>query len=190
MAKSESDERRRSAGERLTGLELGLLQASKPGYLGNKENVALALAPFIQAVVSKKQALFTGGDFKAAVELVREETDRATKIFCGENPDFAPLPSWNSEAELGKEVIHCFDLDPEWYGDENLYCIISEGLTGVALAIDELIDDGLKPVLAGVEGDFDSLQRGLIELFDFVVCVFWGTRTLFYADVTLNDFTP
>lgn len=176
--------------ERLSGLELGLHLAVQPGYLGNPEVVAGVLAPLFEAVMLRKQAHYLGGDLIAAFKRVDHETDQAARIFSGENPDYTTLPSWNTAAELGQEAIRALSLDPEYYADENIYCIMSEGLTGVVLVLGEIIDAVMAPIAAGGDGDTDALQADAFRLFAFVVAVFLGTRSVSFPGIVLDDFKP
>lgn len=65
---------------------------------------------------------------------------RLCQIFSGADKNFTPIGSWDSERELGKGIIKYFNLDPDYYADENMYCILSEGFAGVANVTKDLYE--------------------------------------------------
>ena len=95
------------------------------------------------------------------------------------------MPGWHSEAELGKTVVRYFNLDADWYADENLTCILSEGLSTVSIKITEMLTAFESDPAAQREPDA-VLQ--LEELHSFVVAVLLGTNSLLFEGKTLNDF--
>lgn len=164
------------------GLELGLQQASQPNYLGNPELVAKTLLPFFEALVNKLQANLNDGSMAVASKQVYDEIHQISQIFSGLHPGYSIVGSWNSEKELGQVIIKCFNLDPDYYADENMYCILSEGFAGVALAAKQSIDSGK------TQKNAESIHDLLFHIHQFVTSVLLGTHSITHSAITLNDF--
>lgn len=165
-----------------SGLELCLQQASQPNYLGNPELVAQTLLPFFEALINKLQANFNDGSMAVASKQVNEEIHQISQIFSGLHPGYSIVGSWNSERELGQVIIKCFNLDPDYYSDENMYCILSEGFAGVALTAKQSIDSG-KTI-----NNAESIIQLLLQIHQFATSVLLGTHSLTHSGITLKSF--
>lgn len=165
-----------------SSFELGVEQALQPNYLGNPEVVATALLPFFEALLNKLQANFQDGSMAVASKQLNDEIHQVCQIFSGSHPGYNPIGSWNSEKELGQVIIKSFNLDPDYYADENMYCILSEGFAGVALAAKQSIDSGRTTKNA------ESIQQLLLKIHQFATSVLLGTSSLTHPAITLKDF--
>lgn len=95
------------------------------------------------------------------------------------------MPGWHTSDMLGNEVIKFFDLDENYYKDENLFDIIAEGLCGVSFHISQMLDAyGEDPK---ANWDAHALPQ-LNELFSFVVAVLLGTNSTTHPGKSLKDF--
>ncbi|NOU41518.1 MAG: hypothetical protein HOO85_09650 [Methylotenera sp.] len=164
-----------------SGLETSLELALKPNYLGNPEVVSNALMPFFEAVYKKLQANFDDGSMAVTSKQVNDEIHQICEIFRGSHPGYNPVGSWNSEKELGQVIIKCFNLDPDYYADENMYCILSEGFAGVALAAKQSIGSGK------THGNIESIQQLLLQIHQFTTSVLLGTHTVTHPKITLKS---
>jgi 8-oxo-dGTP pyrophosphatase MutT (NUDIX family) len=83
-------------------------------------------------------------------------------------------------------MIELMELDVDWYADENLNCIVSEGLAGLSLATAQIITDWAKetPPL-----DLKALFRFIGVLREFSVSMLLGTYTVNFPRITVSDFT-
>lgn len=168
-------------GDYQSSFELGVEAALQPNYLGNPEVVANALMPFFEAVYKKLQANFDDGSIAATSKQVNDEIHQICEIFSGSHPGYNPVGSWNSEKELGQVIIKCFDLAPDYYADENMYCILSEGFAGVALAAKQSIGSGK------THNNIESIQQLLLQIHQFTTSVLLGTHTVTHPKITLKS---
>ena len=169
-------------GNQQSSFELGVEQALQPNYLGNPEVVAKALLPFFEALLNKLQANFQDGGMAVVSKQLNDEINQVCQIFSGSHPGYNPIGSWNSEKELGQVIVKCFNLDPDYYADENMYCILSEGFAGVALAAKKSIDSGK------TNNDAESILHLLLNMHQFTTSVLLGTYSLTHPAITLKDF--
>ena len=165
-----------------SSFELGVEAALKPNYLGNPEVVAKVLIPFFEALFNKLKANFKDGSMAVASKQVNDEINKICEIFSGSHPGYNPVGSWNSEKELGQVIIKCFNLAPDYYADENMYCILSEGFAGVELAAKKSIDSGK------TNKDAESILQLLLNIHQFATSALLGTYSLTHPDITLKDF--
>ena len=159
-----------------------------PNYLGSPTVVAELLAPFLQAVVDRHIAL-TQPRLEALAgtyaEVIRT-SNVVAKALAGEDPAYALIGAWNTAASLGAEAIQGLDLDPDYYADENLFCILSEGLAGVSIQVQAILAAYDQDPLGELERD---LGPSLARLRDFLASVLMGTRCVAFPGMTLKDFT-
>jgi 8-oxo-dGTP pyrophosphatase MutT (NUDIX family) len=163
----------------------GLKQSLVPNYLGSPEVVQGLLEPLFQAVLDHQVALATGKSARATYEACGEQNTRVARIIAGEDSAFTPIGTWNSAAQLGALVVKVLDLDQAYYADENLFCILTEGLGRVELK--------LKEIFAAYQSDpARDLHRDLLprfsELLHFTASVLMGTQSVLFPDRTLKDF--
>jgi hypothetical protein len=163
----------------------GLKQTLVPNYLGNPEVVQGLLEPLFQAVLEHQMALASGMAARATYEACGEQNTRVARIFTGEDSTYPPIGTWNSAAQLGALVVNVLDLDQAHYADENLFCILTEGLGRVELKLNE--------IFAAYHSDpARDLHRDLLprfsELLDFTASVLMGTQSVLFPDRTLKDF--
>jgi hypothetical protein len=112
-----------------------------------------------------------------------QANQRLTRIFAGLDPAYTIIGPWNSAAQLGVAAVQALDLDPDYYADENLTCILSEGLAGVTLTAQSLLDE-----LVTAHQEWEEVQPRLQALADFLTTVLMGTHVLFFPGKTLKDF--
>jgi hypothetical protein len=156
--------------------------------LGNPEVVKGLLDPFFMAILQKRIALSKPMQ-EGLQDAYKEETRLNTliaKAFAGEDPDYPVIGTWHSSGNLGAAAIGGFDLDPDYYADENLFCILTEGLAGVSIRVTEMA----KAFEQDPGGD---LKHGLLpqlgEVLHFVSSVLMGTQSVFFPGRSLKTFT-
>lgn len=169
-----------------------LKEAAQPNYLGSPSVVMELITPYFWRILCKELPKYCSGldalpDYEpASFSDVLSANERIASVLSGADESFHGLEAWRTEQGLGKAVIRTLALDPDWYADENLHCILSEGLAGLSTAIAKIIADWAN----------DSSPHNLNALFEFVAVlreftasVILGTHTLYFPDVTLSDFT-
>lgn len=140
-----------------------------------QEYIGISVAQALPASVPAEQ--------RATHEELTAANARISKIFSGEDPEYTTIGSWNSAEELGATVRACFDLDPDYFKDENLLCLLSEGLMGVTVACRTLVK-------AAVDGKADweaEVQPRLQQIVHFITTVMMGTHSVFFPGKTLKD---
>lgn len=169
-----------------------LKEATQPNYLGSPQVVAELLQPLFWRSLCKELARYVSG-LEAMPEYVKTSfTDvvtinqRVASVLCGNDTAFHGLEAWRTEQGLGQAIIRQFGLDAGWYADENLGCIISEGLAGVSSHIARIVDDWAKEA---PPPDFDGLMHIVGLLQQFTTSVVMGTHTALFPGITLSDFT-
>ena len=161
-----------------------LTKAMQPNYLGTPSVVRGEVAAFMDTVVRHWLSQHLGADVPTVSSTdVLKANQRLTRIFAGQDPDYTVIGPWNSAAQLGAAVVRAWDLDPDYYADENLVCIISEGLAGVSLAVKALLNE-----LVTAQREWEEVQPRLQALVDFVSAVLMGTHSVFFPGKTLKDF--
>lgn len=155
--------------------------ALQPNYLGSPDVVAKAIEPFFRATLDRSLLLAKGLNWLKANEKVMEENGKLVRIFSGNDPEYTALPSWNTRAELGNAVVRYFDLDPDYYADESMECVLSEGLAGVSLHI----SNSIKRLMASDQSK-EELDRLAERTFLFVRDVLLGINTVTAPDKTLK----
>ncbi|CAM5320053.1 NUDIX hydrolase [Eoetvoesiella caeni] len=158
--------------------------AAEPNYLGSPSVISDLLSPFFRVALSKSIGPYVTDLPKATFNDVIAEGERVASVMCGSDKNFHGLESWRTESGLGKAVILYFGLDQDWYSDESMACIMSEGLGGVSLQISEIVKCSLKQD----NPDFDGLVEYIKALQSFVSSVLMGTNTLYFKDARLADF--
>src|SRR5690606_21866491 len=169
-----------------------LKEAAQPNYLGSPSVVMELITPYFWRILCKELPKYCSGldalpDYEpASFSDVLSANERIASVLSRADESFHGLEAWRTEQGLGKAVIRTLALDPDWYADENLHCILSEGLAGLSTAIAKIIADWAN----------DSSPHNLNALFEFVAVlreftasVILGTHTLYFPDVTLSDFT-
>lgn len=174
------------------GFVSALKEAAQPNYLGSPQAVAELLLPFFKGTLCKELPRHVSG-LEAMPEF--EETSysdllainqRITSVLCGEDEAFHGLEAWRTERGLGQAVVHQLGLDAGWYADENLACIVSEGLAGVSSQITGIVDNWAKE---DAPLDFDDLMHYVAVLQQFTTSIVMGTHTVLFPGITLSDFT-
>lgn len=175
-----------------SGLSAVLKEAVQPNYLGSPAVIMDLIAPYFWRIICKELPKhFSGletlpGYEPTSYNDVSVISNRIASVLCGADGDFHGLEGWRTEQGLGKAIIQLTELDTEWYADENLNCIVSEGLAGLSLAIAEIITDWSRnpPPL-----DLKALFRFLGALREFSVSMLLGTHMVHFPNITLSDFT-
>lgn len=175
-----------------SGLAVALKDASQPNYLGSPAVIMDLIAPYFWRIVCKELPKhFSGLETLPKYEPtsysdVLAINNHIASVLCGEDASFHGLESWRTEQGLGKAIVQLVELDTDWYADENLNCIVNEGLAGLSLATAQIITDWANdpPPL-----DLKGLFRFLGVLREFSVSMLLGTHTLHFPSITLSDFT-
>ena len=161
-----------------------LSKAMQPNYLGTPSVVSGEVAAFVDTLVRHWLSQHLGADVPTVSSTdVLEANKRLTRIFAGQDPDYTVIGPWNSAAQLGAAVVRAWDLDPDYYADENLMCILSEGLAGVSLTVKALLNE-----LVTARREWEEVQPRLQALADFVSAVLMGTHSVFFPGKSLKDF--
>ena len=159
-----------------------------PNYLGDPEVVTKLLTPFFQAVIDLHVTLAQprqGAVSVAYKEFLRTNT-LVARAFAGEDAAYPTIGTWNTPASLGAEAIQGLDLDPSYHAEENLFCILSEGLAGVSMKVAEILKAYDQDPQAELDRD---LLPNLGKVRDFVISLLMGTRCVAFPGRTLKDFT-
>lgn len=165
---------RSSGSAMMDALELAAL----PGYLGSPSVVSELIGRIFKATIGLVGKEISYGD-------LHKEVDEVAKIFAFDSEDYARMPGWHSEDQLGAALIKFMGLDPEYHGGENLPYLLSEALIGLSLKIREILDAfNADPQAAWNPHGLQQLN----QLHDFVTTVFLGTNTLAYPEATISDF--
>lgn len=158
----------------------GLLQATKPNYLGSPDTVQELFHSYFTTLADIWKQSGTSND-------AYQQMDRLSLIFSGQDSAYTTMP-WHSAEQLGQALVKGCGLNADYYEGENLYCIVSESLAAIKLQFDlfrkpylSLLDD--PPALAG-------LVQILHQLQDYVRQLFLGTHVLSFPDQILTDFVP
>lgn len=167
-----------------SGFVAALKEAAKPNYLGNPAVVFELLGELFQLTFAKELGPYTADLPEATYQDVLTANQRVCAVLCGEVPDYHGLEDWRTQKGLGKAVIAAFGLDENWYADENLYCILSEGLAAVNQQAGQIIRGWMQDEAP----DNDALVAALRNLQGFVTAVLMGTHTVQYPGATLADF--
>jgi len=173
-------------------LVTAMKEAAQPNYLGSPQVVAELLQPLVWRSLCKELTRhFSGlevipGYVKTSFTDVVTINQRVTSVLCGNDTAFHGLEAWRTEQGLGQAIIGQLGLDADWYADENLGCIVSEGLAGVSSQIARVVDDWAKEA---PQPDFDGLMEIVGLLQQFTTSVVMGTHTAFFPGITLGDFT-
>jgi 8-oxo-dGTP pyrophosphatase MutT (NUDIX family)/DNA-binding transcriptional regulator YiaG len=154
-------------------------------YLGNPEVVHRLLETFFRAMLDHQIKQARGKSDAATYQACMDACNAVARAFAGEDPDYAVIGSWNSEKELGAVAVRTLGLDPAYYADENLFCILSEGLAGVWTRVREMFT----AFLEDPRGDFEEdLLPRLGELLHFTASVLMGTHSVLFPGRVLKDF--
>lgn len=175
----------KALGSHEDGFAQAFNQAAKPNYLGSPAVVLDLLSPFFRATLTKDLAPYAEDLPTVSYNDVLEENKRVTAAICGADTDFHGLEIWRTEKGLGKNVIRCFGLDADWFADENLTCIVSEGLSAVSQQISKMVESFVNSNAP----DLDELIRYTKVLQGFVASVLMGSDSALYPNIVLSDFT-
>ena len=168
-----------------SGLEAGLHLAMQPNYLGSPQVVSDALVPFFETVIGRRAYLHNKSAPEVTYEDVLNQNKRLSNIFGGLDTEYTYIPGWHTVDQLGQEVIRHFNLDPDYCASEELYFIVTEGLSSVSMTINQLLDAYFKDKTTLWN---DALVQ-LNKLHGFVVAVLMGTYSALYPGKALQDFT-
>ncbi len=160
------------------GMVLAFQQALQPNYLGSPKVVSDLLHPYFSLVIDRHIG-------KATYEQVLQENTRITKALTSGEGGYTLMPGWHTAACLGQAIVKAFALDPDYYADENLFCIVTEGLTAVSIKINELLKT--LPQVHQAKRMEKALSQ-LKRLHTFVCAVMLGTNGIQFPDLTLASF--
>lgn len=162
-----------------------LAKILEPNYLGSPEVVTGLVEEFLNKVIGRWLSQRSLGEGPPVTHSdLHKANDRIAKIFCGENPEYSLIGSWNTAEQLGASIVRYFDLDPDYYAGENLYCILSEGLVALTLHWEALLDSW---IAAQRDWDQDVLPK-LKEAGLFAATVLMGSNSVLYPGKTLRDY--
>src|SRR5690606_26877189 len=141
-----------------------LALAQGDGYLGSPEVVSGLIGRVFSAAVKQINSEMTYNEWLAEVSAV-------TSIFSEDSPDYTRMPGWHSAEQLGRALPKYFGMNVDYYAGENLYCVVSESLAAVSLAIRQMVSDFNND--AAAQWNPDALEQ-LNEMHAFVTSVFLG----------------
>lgn len=175
-----------------SGFVTALKEAAQPNYLGSPTVVMNLIAPYFWRIICKELPKhFSGlgalpGYEPTSDNDVQAINNHIASVLCGADRSFYGLENWRTEQGLGKAIVQLVELDADWYAEENLYCIVSEGLAGLSLATAQIITDWANdpPPL-----NLKTLFRFIGVLREFSVSMLLGTHTVHFPDIRLGDFT-
>jgi len=160
------------------GMVLAFQQALQPNYLGSPKVVSDLLQPFFALAVEKQKGM-------ATFDQVLQENLRVSNALTSGEGGYTVMPGWHTASSLGQTIVKAFALDPDYYADENLFCIVSEGLSAVSIKINELLQAFQQDTNAKwIENALPQLNR----LHAFVCTVMLGTNGSQFQNLTLKDF--
>ena len=175
-----------------SGFVSALKEAARPNYLGSPEVVTKLLVPLFKRSLCKELPRYVSG-LEAMPEFVETGysdvltvNQHITSVLCGNDPTFHGLEDWRTEQGLGQAIVHQLELDADWYADESMTCIVSEGLAGISSQISRIIDDWAKQA---PPPDFDGLMHIVGVLQQFTTSIMMGTHTVLFPGITLSNFT-
>ncbi|WP_306590621.1 NUDIX domain-containing protein [Geothrix sp. 21YS21S-4] len=164
----------------------GLKASLVPNYLGDPKVVGRLVESYLQAVLDQHVASNQGGDVQAAHAAFMDQNKALARIFAGDDSTYQTIGIWNTAGSLGTLAIKALDLDPAYYADENLLCILSEGLAGVAICLREMTTAFEADPQAEFKRDFlPQIQR----LAQFTASVLMGTQAVLFPELSLRAFT-
>ena len=149
-----------------SSLEAAINLSMAPNYLGSEEVVSNLVRDFIAAIVEY-------------------HAERICHIFSGKDPAFTIMPGWHNDLALGQAMVGAFNMDPEYYKDESLIGVLSEGFWGLSGHLRRFIKEFQKTEFADWERH--ALPQ-LLDLHRFVTALLMGTNEVFYPGKTLKDF--
>lgn len=175
-----------------SGFVAALKEATQPNYLGSPAVIMGLIAPYFWRILCKELPKhFSGLESLPEYEPtsysdVLAINNHIASVLCGTDGNFHGLESWRTEQGLGKAIVQLVELDADWYADENLNCIVSEGLAGLSLATAQIVTDWANdpPPL-----DLKALFRFIGVLREFSVSMLLGTHSVHFPNIRLSDFT-
>ncbi len=162
----------------IDSMVLTLQQASQPNYLGTPKVVSDLLQPFFTLSVEQQKSLATS-------DQIFQENLRVTSALTSGEGGYTIIPGWHTAKCLGQTIVKAFVLDPDYYADENLYGIVTEGLATVSLKINDLLNAFQKDTNAQWQ---EHALPQLNRLFGFVCAVILGINDVQFPAMTLKDF--
>lgn len=161
------------------GLSAALDLASQPNYLGSPEVVHQLLQQLLSVTIEYHADRVPYAEYDKSVDAV-------ALAFSKDDSGYTKMPGWHTEQGLGKLVIVCFNLDPQYFEGDNLGYILQEGFAFVGTKIREL----LKGYQADPKAQWDpDALRQLNDLHQFLTSVMLGTNELHFRGRTLKDFS-
>ena len=169
----------RSAEEpHVDGMAMAMQQALQPNYLGSPKVVSDLLEPFFAMAIEQQKG-------KATYDQVLQENLRVSNALTSGEGGYTVMPGWHTASSLGQTIVKAFELDPDYYADENLLCIVSEGLSAVSIKINEL----LKAIQQDTNAKWlENALPQLNRLHTFVCAVMLGTNGVQFPNLSLKDF--
>ena len=162
-----------------------LQTASQAGYFGSPSVVHELLFPFFHCLLCKGVAPHIEGIPARSVADVVEENKRVTRAISRQTGEVHGLEAWRTAEQLGKALIHYFELDEGWHAGEDLAFTLSEGLAAVGIQVSEVI----LAFIHAPSPTLDGLIQYLKVIQDFVVSVMMGTNSAYYPYLVLADFS-
>lgn len=160
------------------GMVLAFQQALQPNYLGSPKVVSDLLQPLFAMSVEQQKGC-------ATFDQVLQENLRVSNALVSGQGGYTIMPGWHTASSLGQTIVKAFALDPDYYADENLLCIVSEGLSAVSIKIGELLKAFQQDTS---EKWLENALPQLNRLHAFVCAVMLGTNGVQYPDLNLKDF--
>lgn len=152
-----------------------LARADHPNYLGAVDVVRGLVDAHVGLLIARRAG--TEADAMCAAE-----AEHLTRIFGGEDPDFAPIGAWNTRDQLGDSCIRRCPLDPARYEGEELAAVL-----GATFAV--LADAVARTVHAAGDGHMqpdEALDR-LVRIAAFTTAMLMGLADAEPEEMTLQS---
>ena len=164
------------------GLELALITASQPNYLGSPAVVQELVQPCIQAMVDglSGAARGTGEDRHDRLEAALARLTRAMT----DDPAYTRIP-WHSREQLGEALIRLMSLDGRACEGSDLAFVIGQAMAAVQVAATSLWTSLHRQAQTPWEPDG---ANAFGRLTGFVVSAFLGTASVVHPGLRVEDF--
>ena len=115
------------------GMVLAVQQALQPNYLESHEVVSDLLEPLFALAIEQQKGI-------SSYSQVLQENLRIANALISSEGGYTVMPGWHTAASLGQTIVKAFALDSDYYVGQNIFRIVSEGLTAVSIKINELLE--------------------------------------------------
>lgn len=160
------------------GFIQGVMQASKPNYLGSPDVVSALVGEVFEVAVRAIKDEATPEDQQSVVA-------KFIAAFTDDEAGYTLMPGWHSTEQMGTYVKKYVVGAQAVRGEETLATILEAGVGALLMKLNEMLTAFIHDPAATWQ---DHALVQLNELHQYVVCVLLGTNTLNYGERTLCDF--